>query len=102
MAGNGKIYVSAASARFAPARWGGTFEASVLDILEQSSTGRILEFDPVTWVTRVVARGLGFASGVALSQDGKTRVESIQSERNDLRARDGWQCHDRHQARDAH
>lgn len=43
VAGNGKIYVSDASARFAPARWGGTFDASVLDILEQSSTGRILD-----------------------------------------------------------
>ena len=34
--------------RFAPADWGGTFEASVLDILEQSATGRILEYDPAT------------------------------------------------------
>ncbi|MDI1338185.1 SMP-30/gluconolactonase/LRE family protein [Polaromonas sp.] len=71
VAGNGKIYVSDASTRFAPAAWGGTFEASVLDILEQSSTGRILEYDPATRATRVVARGLGFANGVALSQDGR-------------------------------
>lgn len=71
VAGNGKIYVSDASTRFAPARWGGTFEASVLDILEQSSTGRLLEYDPATRATRVVARGLSFANGVALSQDGQ-------------------------------
>ena len=72
IAGNGKMYVSDASARFAPALWGGTFEASVLDILEQASTGRILEYDPATRATRVVAKGLSFANGVALSQDEQT------------------------------
>jgi hypothetical protein len=66
VARNGKIYLSDASTRFAPARWGGTFEASVLDIIEQSSTGRILEYDPATRGTRVVAKGLSFANGVAL------------------------------------
>lgn len=50
---------------------GGAFEASVLDILEQSATGRVLEFDPVTRTTRVVAHGLSFANGVALSLDEK-------------------------------
>ncbi len=72
VASNGKMYVSDASARFAPAKWGGTFEASILDILEQSSTGRILEYDPASKVTRVVAKGFSFANGVALSQDEKT------------------------------
>lgn len=72
VAPNGKIYLSDASTRFAPAAWGGTFESSVLDILEQSSTGRILEHDPLTRATRVVAKGLSFANGVALSQDGQT------------------------------
>ncbi|MDI1274093.1 SMP-30/gluconolactonase/LRE family protein [Polaromonas sp.] len=71
VAGNGKMYVSDASTRFSPAAWGGTFEASVLDILEQSSTGRILEYDPATRATRVLAQGLSFANGVALSQDGR-------------------------------
>ncbi len=72
VARNGKMYVSDASARFAPAQWGGTFEASILDILEQSATGRILEYDPVTRLTRLVAKGLSFANGVALSQDEQT------------------------------
>jgi sugar lactone lactonase YvrE len=66
------MYLSDASARFAPKDWGGTFEASVLDILEQASTGRILEFDPATRTTRVVAKGISFANGVALSQDEQT------------------------------
>jgi sugar lactone lactonase YvrE len=71
VAQNGKMYLSDASTRFAPKDWGGTFEASVLDILEQASTGRVLEFDPANGQTRVVAQGLSFANGVALSQDEK-------------------------------
>lgn len=93
VAGNGKIYFSDASGRFAPARWGGTFEAAVLDILEQASTSRILEYDPAGHTTRVVARGLSFANGVALSADqrslfvaetGKYRVWKIDVAANDL------------------
>jgi sugar lactone lactonase YvrE len=72
VAGSGRIYFSDASARFAPASWGGTFEASILDIIEQSSTGRILEYDPASRGTRVVAKGLSFANGVALSGDGRS------------------------------
>ncbi len=51
---------------------GGTYEAAVLDIIEQSSTGRILEYDPATRTTRIVATGLSFANGVALSRDEQT------------------------------
>lgn len=70
VAANGKIYFSDASTRFGPAAWGGTFEASILDIIEQSCTGRILEYDPAGKRTRIVAKGLSFANGVALSRDG--------------------------------
>jgi sugar lactone lactonase YvrE len=72
VARSGKIYFSDASMRFAPREWGGTFEASVLDILEQASTGRVLEYDPASKLTRVVAQGLSFANGVALSADERT------------------------------
>ena len=72
IAKSGKMYLSDASARFAPRDWGGTFEASVLDIIEQASTGRILEYDPANKTTRVVAKGFSFANGVALSQDEQT------------------------------
>jgi sugar lactone lactonase YvrE len=72
VARSGKIYFSDASRRFAPARWGGTFEAAVLDILEQSSTSRVLEYDPATRSTRVVVKGLSFANGVALGSDEQT------------------------------
>ena len=69
VAKSGKIYFSDASARFGPAQWGGTFEAAVLDIIEQACTGRILEYDPASNATRIVARGFSFANGVALSGD---------------------------------
>lgn len=69
VAKDGKMYFSDASTRFGPKDWGGTFEASVYDILEQQSTGRILVYDPASKATAVVARGLAFANGVVLSQD---------------------------------
>ena len=69
VAKNGRMYFSDASSRFAPKDWGGTFEASVLDIIEGASTGRVLEYDPATQSTRVLAYGLSFANGVALSTD---------------------------------
>ena len=93
VAQSGKMYLSDASTRFAPKDWGGTFEASVLDILEQASTGRVIEYDPATRTARVVARGISFANGVALSQDekslfvnetGKYRVWKIAVDANDL------------------
>lgn len=68
-AGSGRIYLSDASTRFSPKTWHGTFEASILDIIEQRCTGRVLEYDPATRVTRIVAHGLSFANGVALSRD---------------------------------
>lgn len=69
VAKNGKIYFTDASQRFGAKESGGTFNASVLDILEHSSTGRVLEYDPVSQRTRVLASGLCFANGVALSAD---------------------------------
>lgn len=72
VAPDGVIYFTDASTRFAPAVWGSTLEASVLDILEQSATGRVLAYDPATKETRVVAHGFSFANGIALSSDGHT------------------------------
>ncbi|MFA5323934.1 MAG: SMP-30/gluconolactonase/LRE family protein [Smithella sp.] len=93
LAKSGKIYFSNASTRFAPKDWGGPFEASVLDILEQQSTGCILAYDPVTKITRVVAKGLSFANGIVLSLDeqwlfvnetGKYRIWKISVKAEDL------------------
>ena len=67
----GGIYFSDASTRFGPADWGGTFEASVLDIIEQSATGRILVHDPASGKTEVaravVRQWRGAVAGRALA-----------------------------------
>jgi sugar lactone lactonase YvrE len=92
------IYFTDASTRFSPSQWGGTYEASVLDILEQSASGRVLAFDPATMQTRVVARGFSFANGIALSADGSAlfvaetgryRIWKLDSHANDVDVRDG-------------
>lgn len=44
----------------------------MLDILEQSASGRVLAHDPATGSTRIVAHGFSFANGIALSADGRT------------------------------
>jgi sugar lactone lactonase YvrE len=69
VARDGKIYFSDSSTRFSPADWGGTVEAALLEVLEQSCTGRVLEYDPATAATRIVATGLSLANGVLLSDD---------------------------------
>lgn len=98
VARSGRMYFSDASTRFAPADRGGTFEASVLDILEQAATGRVLVYDPATKATRIVVRGLAFANGVTLSADetrlfvaetGKYRIWKIDVDARDLDAGTG-------------
>lgn len=69
VAQSGKIYITDSSSRFAPSQWGGTFEASMLDIVEQSASGRVLEYDPTEKKARIVAKSLSFANGIALSQN---------------------------------
>jgi len=69
VAKDGMIYFTDSSTRFAPAAWGSTLQASVLDVLEQSATGRVLAYDPKSRTTRIVVHGLSFANGIALSTD---------------------------------
>jgi sugar lactone lactonase YvrE len=92
------IYFTDASTRFAPAKWGGTLAASVLDIIEQSASGRVLAHDPATGRTRVVARGFSFPNGIALSSDGHSlfvnetgryRLWKIDGRANDLDVQSG-------------
>jgi sugar lactone lactonase YvrE len=93
IAKSGKIYFSDATTRFIPKEWNGVFMVSMLDILEQRSTGRVLVYDPATKTTRVLAKGFSFANGVALSLDenwlfvnetGKYRVWKISIDAKDL------------------
>ncbi len=96
VAPSGLIYFSDASTRFGPKQWGGVFEASVLDIIEQSATGRIIEYNPSTRAARVVAHGISFANGLALTGDarhvlvnetGQYRIWKIALDANELDVR---------------
>lgn len=91
------VYFTDAS-RFSPSDWGGTYEASVLDILEQSASGRVLAYDSSNGQTRVVARGFSFANGIAVSADGRSlfvaetgryRIWKVDSHARDLDVRSG-------------
>ena len=71
VAPGGKVYFTDASQRFSPGDWGGTFEACVMDLLENSATGRVLMFDPATGGVQLVAGGLSFPNGIVMTQDGQ-------------------------------
>jgi len=47
-----------------------------LDALEHSNTGRVFAFDPRTRQLRVLARGLSFANGLAITADGSFALVS--------------------------
>jgi sugar lactone lactonase YvrE len=68
VARDGTIFFTDASRRFAPSEYGGPFEASMLDYLEHRPTGRVLALPPGGQV-EVVADGLSFSNGIALSAD---------------------------------
>jgi sugar lactone lactonase YvrE len=68
IAADGRMYFTDATRRFSP-REHGTFDASVLDILEHSCTGRVLVYEPAAARVALVIGGLCFPNGVALSGD---------------------------------
>jgi sugar lactone lactonase YvrE len=69
IAADGTIYFSDASTKFGARDSGGTYEGSLLDILEHGGHGRVIAFDPSSGATTVVLDGLNFANGVAISDD---------------------------------
>ncbi|MCP4606201.1 MAG: SMP-30/gluconolactonase/LRE family protein [Proteobacteria bacterium] len=66
---DGKIYFSDASTKFGAKAFGHTMTASLLDIVEHGSHGRLLEYCPATGKTKTLVKGLNFANGVAVSHD---------------------------------
>ncbi|MFO7552241.1 MAG: SMP-30/gluconolactonase/LRE family protein, partial [Haliea sp.] len=70
VAPDGRVYFSDASSKFGARAWGGTYEASLLDMMEHGGHGRLLVYDPADGSTDVVLDGLQFANGVAVSADG--------------------------------
>ncbi len=66
---DGKIYFSDASTKFGAREWRGTYEASLLDLVEHGGHGRLLVFDMADGSTKTLADNLNFANGVAVSHD---------------------------------
>ena len=68
---DGKVYFSDASSKFGAEESGGTYQGSLLDLLEHGYHGRLLVYDPADGSTRVVMDGLSFANGVAADPAGR-------------------------------
>ena len=69
IAANGTIYFSVASTKFGAEEYAGTYEGSLLDILEHGGHGQVIEFQPDSGAARVIVDNLNFANGVAISAD---------------------------------
>jgi sugar lactone lactonase YvrE len=69
VADDGSIYFSDSSTKFGAEASGGTYPASLLDILEHGANGRLLVYEPATGKARSLVNGLHFANGVAVSAD---------------------------------
>ena len=69
VANNGKIYFTDATTKFSAMEYGGTLQASLLEILEHRGNGRLIEYDPTLRKSNVLMDGLVFANGVAISHD---------------------------------
>jgi sugar lactone lactonase YvrE len=68
---DGAIWLSDASTKFGAQAWGGTLEASYLEILEHGRTGRIVRFDPATGSAETMLEGISFANGIAMGTTGE-------------------------------
>lgn len=67
---DGTVYVTDSSTAFRPAQYhGDSYAAAVNEALMHTATGRILARDPASGSVRVIAAGLDFANGIALSAD---------------------------------
>ncbi|WP_310681147.1 SMP-30/gluconolactonase/LRE family protein [Aliifodinibius sp. S!AR15-10] len=69
IAENGLIYFTDSSTKFSALKWGDTYVASLLDIFEHGSHGRLLVYNPADGSTKVLMDGLNFANGIAISRD---------------------------------
>jgi len=67
---DGVIYFSQSSTKFTAAGFSGSYQASLLDILEHGGHGNVYAFDPSSESLRRLMTGLNYANGVAVSEDG--------------------------------
>jgi sugar lactone lactonase YvrE len=73
---DGVIYFSQSSTKFTAAGFGGSYAASLLDILEHGGHGNVFSLDPSNGNVSRLMTGLNYANGVAISDDGSFLVIS--------------------------
>ena len=69
LADDGKIYFSEASSKFGAEQYRGSYNASLLDIMEHGGHGSVVEFNPETGASKILLDALNYANGVAISED---------------------------------
>ena len=67
---DGTVYFSESSNKFGAQEYSGTYESSLLDIMEHGGHGRVFAFDPVSGKVETLMENLNYANGVAVSVDG--------------------------------
>lgn len=67
---DGTVYFSESSNKFGAKEYSGTYEASLLDIMEHGGHGRVFAFDPSSGNVETLLENLNYANGVAVSADG--------------------------------
>ncbi len=66
---DGRVFFSESSSKFGAQAFGGSYAASLLDVMEHGGHGRIIEYNAGTGAARVIVEGLNYANGVAVSDD---------------------------------
>lgn len=66
---DGRIYFTEASNKFGAERYRGTYNASLLDIMEHGGHGGVFVFDPATGTVNQLLDDLNYANGIAISKD---------------------------------
>jgi sugar lactone lactonase YvrE len=74
LADDGKIYFTEASSKFGADKYRGTYNASLLDIMEHGSHGGVFEFDPEKGTAKMLLDDLNYANGIAISDDNQFLV----------------------------
>ena len=57
------------AAKFGADQYGGTYQSSLLDIIEHGGHGQVIRFDPGTQHADIIIDNLNYANGIAISDD---------------------------------
>lgn len=66
---NGWVYFSEASYKFGAKEFGGSYPASLLDLMEHGAYGSVYVYKPEGKTVELLYEGFHFANGIALSED---------------------------------